>query len=274
MKKSHNKNIIDHYNQFNEKDRLSSHWGQIELIRTKEIIEQYLPETPATILDIGGAAGIYSCWLAKKGYEVHLIDPVSKHIEQARRASNNQPDYPITRFIMGDARQLDYQDSSANIVLLMGPLYHLLEYDDRLGALKESYRVLKKGGLLFAVGISRFASCIDGLMSGYFKDSEFQKIMKQDLQNGQHRNHTNNELYFTDAYFHRPEDLHSEIITAGFNHITNHAIEGIGYMLKDFDENWDKREYREFLLSIIRKIDKEPSLIGASPHVMCVGLKN
>ena len=123
------------------------------------------------------------------------------------------------------------------------------------------------------VGISRFASCVDGLMEGYFKDPEFQKIMEQDLENGQHRNHTDNELYFTDSFFHHPEELRSEIIAVGFQYIATHAIEGIGYKLQDFDESWRKKEHREFLLHILRKIDKEPSLMGASPHIMCVAAK-
>jgi hypothetical protein len=111
------------------------------------------------------------------------------------------------------------------------------------------------------------------LMSRYFKDPEFKKIMRQDLESGKHINHTDNELYFTDAYLHRPEELQLEITNAGFHHVATHAIEGIGYMLKDFDENWNNDNEREFVLSIIRSIDQEPSLMGASPHIMCVACK-
>ncbi len=267
-------NVINYYENFNEKDRLSSNWGQIELIRTKEIIEQYIPDSPAVVLDVGGASGTYSCWLAKKGYELFLVDPVPKHLEQAKLASKNQPDYPITGFHIGDARSLNFPDSFADAVLLMGPMYHLLALNDRLDALREAYRVLRTGGVLFAVGISRFSSSIDGLVSEYFKDPNFQKIMIHDLESGRHINHTDKEQYFTDAYFHRPEELSSEIKAVGFQNIQTHAVEGISYMMEDFNENWDNPEYREFLLSIIRKIDQEPSLMGASPHVMCVAEKN
>ena len=97
--------------------------------------------------------------------------------------------------------------------------------------------------------------------------------MVQDLNNGQHRNYTDNELYFTDAYFHKPEDLKSEITAAGFYFIATHAVEVIGYLLQDFEKNWNKDKYQEFLLNIIRRIDQEPSLIGASPHIMSVAKK-
>ncbi|NNU78136.1 class I SAM-dependent methyltransferase [Clostridium estertheticum] len=57
-----------------------------------------------------------------------------------------------------DARKINRADDSADIVLLMGPLYHLQNRDDRLQVLNEAKRVLKKGGLLFSVGISKFSS--------------------------------------------------------------------------------------------------------------------
>ena len=265
--------LTDHYEKASEKDRLSGHWGQLEYVRTKSIIQTYLPEPPAKILDIGGASGIYSCWLAKLGYEVYLVDPVPKHIDQARDASGLQPESPLAGIELGDARKLSQDDGFADIILLLGPLYHLIHPPDRMSALSESCRVLKPGGLLFGGGISRFASCIDGFMSGYFKDRPFQKIMNQDLKDGQHRNTTDNPLYFMDTFFHHPDELRTEIESAGFKAISLHAVEGIGYMMADFEENWRVESYRKLLLDIVSKTDTEASLIGASPHLLCVASK-
>jgi ubiquinone/menaquinone biosynthesis C-methylase UbiE len=273
MKQS-NKKIINYYMDYNEKDRLKGNWGQLEFIRSQQIIKRYIPPPPAIILDIGGAAGEYSCWLARLGYKVHLVDPVAKHIEQARQASAKQQEKPITNITIGDARQLPFTDSFADAALLMGPLYHLCEPEERLKALKEAYRVLKKSGLMFAVAISQFASIIDGLCSGYYQDADFRKIIQQDLKNGQHRNPTKNELYFTDAFFHHPEELRSETEQAGFKRQTIIGIEGIGYMMKNFDNSWNNNKYRDFLLAIIQKLETEPALIGASPHIMCVAYKD
>jgi ubiquinone/menaquinone biosynthesis C-methylase UbiE len=267
------KKITDYYGVFNEKDRLESCFGQIEYIRSQQIIERYLPKAPAIILDVGGAAGRYSCWLAGLGYEVHLIDPVPKHIEQAKQASVHQKGFEITGFTLGDARQLDFNDCFADAVLLMGPLYHLVKAADRLQALKEAHRVLKRGGVLFAVIISQFASTIDGLQSGYYHDPAFRKIMQQDLKDGQHRNPTGNELYFTNAYFQHPEELCSEIEQTGFTHEATVGIEGISYMMQDFDTAWQNKEDREFLLDIVKRLECEPALIGASPHIMAVAYK-
>ena len=137
----------------------------------------------------------------------------------------------------------------------------------------EAYRVLKNGGRLFAVGISRFASTIDGLLQGYYLDPAFRQIMRRDLEDGQHQNPTQKPGYFTDAYFHHPEELEAEVAGSGFDVEALLAVEGISYMMVDFDQNWADEHHRDFLLSIIEKTEREPSLVGASPHLICVGVK-
>ena len=267
------KKVIEYYGDFDEQARLSDSWGQIEFVRTQNIIMRYLKSPPAVVLDVGGAAGRYSFWLAKKGYEVHLVDPVPLHIEQAVEASEKKTANPIASCTVGDARQLEFHDEIADAVLLLGPLYHLVEAQDRNQSLAEAYRVLKRGGHLFAAGISRFASTIDGLASEYYLDPEFQKIMKTDLETGQHRNPTKNPAYFMDTFFHHPEELQAEVGKAGFEKPELIAIESIGYLMNDFEENWQIDANRAFLLEIIGRLEREPSLMGASPHVMCVGVK-
>jgi ubiquinone/menaquinone biosynthesis C-methylase UbiE len=275
VKPSDNKNkIVEYYSNFNEQARLSGNWGQIEFLRTQEIIRRYLKKPPCVILDVGGAAGRYACWLAKAGYKVHLIDPVPLHIQQAQAASDAQPETPLASCNIGDARQLEFDDEIADAVLLLGPLYHLVELEDRNRSLLEAYRVLKPGGHLFAVGISRFASTIDGLVSGYFLDPVFQKMMQSDLETGQHRNPTHHPAYFTDTFFHHPDELKAEVVGSGFQIAGLFAVEGISYLMQDFDKHWNVEGYREFLLEIIGKVEQEPSLIGASPHILCVGVKS
>jgi ubiquinone/menaquinone biosynthesis C-methylase UbiE len=265
--------VVEYYSDFDEQARLSHNLGQIELVRTQNIIHRYLKSPPAVVLDIGGATGRYSWWLANKGYEVHLVDPVPMHIEQAKKASDAQSKMPITSYTIGDARQLEFECELADAVLLLGPLYHLVEAQDRIRSLTEAYRVMRPGGYLFVVGISRFASTIDGLVSGYYLDPIFQEIMKCDLETGQHRNPTNNPEYFMDTFFHHPDELKVEVGSAGFEITGLFAIEGISYLMKDFEKNWKTEKNREFLLEVIDKIEREPSLIGASPHMMCVGVK-
>jgi ubiquinone/menaquinone biosynthesis C-methylase UbiE len=265
--------VIRYYSEADEASRLRSGWFQLEQARTRELILRHLPPAPATIIDVGGGAGVYACWLASHGYQVHLIDPVAKHVEQARAASAQQPEHPLASAEVGDARHLPHADGSADAVLLLGPLYHLVEKEDRLACLRETHRVLRPGGLLWGAGISHFASLLDSLTHGFFNDPQFAPILERDLENGQHRNPTSNPLYFTDAYFHRPGELSREFLAAGFRVLEVLAIEGPGWLARDFDRLWNDPQQRERLLAAVRKVEREPSVLGATAHVMAIGRK-
>lgn len=265
---------LTHYASGQEQERLSRGTGSLELARTQELLSRYLPPPPAVIFDVGGGSGIYSYWLAQQGYEVHLIDAVPLHIEQAQRFSQAQPNYPLASLAVGDARQLNRADDSVDAVLLLGPLYHLTERTQRLAALREAYRILKTGGLVFAVGISRFASTLDGLLQGYLDDPEFVAIVQQDLADGQHRNPNNHPAYFTTAFFHHPEELKAEVEEAGLHYERTLAIEGPGWLLQNFSEHWNELGRRERLLEAVRWLESEPSTLGMSAHFMTVAYKN
>lgn len=263
---------LDHYQQVDEDSRLLQGWGQLELARTQELILRALKPAPARILDVGGGSGLYSFWLASLGYEVYLVDLVPKHIEQARSRSAREKK-AIAGMRVGDARRLEDADSSMDAVLLLGPLYHLTERQDRIASLKEAFRVLEPGGLLFAAAISRFASLFDSLRSGFFDDPLFAPILDRDLTDGQHRNPTNNPVYFTTSYFHRPGELSRELLAAGFHVESLFAIEGPGWLADDFDDLWTDQAQRRRLLETIRKVEREPTILGASPHILGVGKK-
>jgi ubiquinone/menaquinone biosynthesis C-methylase UbiE len=265
--------VTRYYEEGLEAQRLSGALGELELLRTKEIISRYLPDPPVTILDVGGGPGVYSCWLARDGHEVHLIDPVPLHVEQARQASEGQPEYPITSISLGDARNLNQPDASVDAVLLLGPLYHLTDRDDRILALREACRVLRKSGQIFAVGISRFASALDGLVSGLLGDPEFMQIVQRDLANGQHRNPTNKLSYFTTAFFHHPEELAAEVEEAGFQLERTLPIEGPAALLQDLDEQWDDQDHRILILNALRWLEDEPSILGITGHLMAIARK-
>jgi ubiquinone/menaquinone biosynthesis C-methylase UbiE len=265
---------IHHYYEMGlEASRLSDAAGKLEFIRTREIIRRYMPTPPCVVLDIGGGPGPYACWLAREGFDVHLIDPVPLHLEQAKQAAARQPEAPMKSVNLGDARQLDFPDEYADVVLLLGPLYHLSSRSDRILALKESYRVLKHPGLLIAVGISRFASTYAGLIDGYFQDADFVRIVKRDLADGQHRNPTSKPSYFTTAFFHHPTELEQEVNEAGFSVEKLLAIEGAAVFLQDLEEQWNDLARRELILEAVRWLEDEPSIIGVTGHIAAIGRK-
>jgi ubiquinone/menaquinone biosynthesis C-methylase UbiE len=189
------------------------------------------------------------------------------HLEQAR-AGAAESGVALASISRGDARHLEVLSSIADAVLLLGPLYHLVELSDRLQALQESRRILKPGGVLLAAAISRFASLIDGLSRGFFRDAEFRKIVAADLACGQHSNPTNQIDYFTTAYFHRPEELAAEVGDAGFDEVQILSVEGPAWSTAQFRETWNDAVQRQSLMTFLSSIEREPSLHGASAHLV------
>ena len=157
-------------------------------------------------------------------------------------------------------------------VILLGPLYHLTEETQRVAALREARRVLKPGGVVAAVGISRFAALLDGLWQGWLSDPLFRAIAERDVVDGQHRNPdpVRYPQWFTTAYFHRPDELADEVSHAGFDAVSLHGIEGPGWLMQD---QWSDPDQREQMLFAARAIESEPSLSGLSAQMLAVGTK-
>jgi ubiquinone/menaquinone biosynthesis C-methylase UbiE len=270
--------ILKHYEGIQEQARLRTLSGQLEFYRTKEIISRHLPKKRAVILDIGGGPGRYALWLAKLGHTVHLVDPVPVHVGQAKAASDSQRGKRVGKRLasasVGDARSLEFADESADGVLLLGPLYHLVKRKDRVKALSEANRALKPGGLLFAAVISRFASAFDGLFRNLVKDPKFFRIVLRDLKDGQHRNPGNHPRYFTTAFFHHPDELRIEMEEAGFEPPQLYGLEGPGWLLANFEQYWSDPKLRARLLTIIRSVETEPTLMGQSAHILAMARKS
>jgi len=264
--------VLDYYDQFPEESRLASGPFKLEFERTKDMLTRFLPPAPARVIDVGGAAGTYSAWLAERGYEVHLIDATPRLVAEARQL-NATLRQPIASISVGDARSLPEAAGSAAVVMIMGPLYHLPAANDRLSALREAHRVLTSPGIVVAAGISRYASALDGLARKLALDPQFVRIRDQDLSDGQHRNPTNTLDYFTTAYFHRPEDLRAELEETGFSAVEVMGVEGVAWMFADFESRWADEALRHDILIIARALEAEPSIVGASAHLLAIGRK-
>jgi SAM-dependent methyltransferase len=234
----------------------------VELVRTLELLERFLPPAPARVLDVGGGPGIYATILRDRGYEVVLVDPVPLHVSQARAVG-------VTA-VQGDARGLAAADGAVDAVLLLGPLYHLPERADRIAALTEARRVTD-GGPVIAAAISRFASTVDGLSRQFLLDPAFEAAVAAGLDDGVHTNPTERPEWFTTAYFHRPEELAPEFEDAGLTVDAVLPVEGPAPLLGEADEWISDPARREVLLRAIRRVEHEPSLLGISPHLLAVG---
>ena len=261
--------ILDYYSAGKEEERLTASIGRLESVRTWDILDRHLPPPPCRVLDVGGGTGVYALPLAGRGYQVQLVDPVSLHVERVRTLSRAAA-VPLLSVEIGDARRLDVPETTIDVVLLFGPLYHLTDRRDRIVALSEARRVLVPGGLLLTAHISRFASTCDGIQDGALRDAQFADIVEQDLTNGIHHNPTNRFEWFTTAYFHRPEEIRPEVEEAGLSFESLVAVEGPGWMSGELDAWLDDEGSRNRLLHVLRRLEREPSLIGMSAHLVSV----
>jgi ubiquinone/menaquinone biosynthesis C-methylase UbiE len=260
--------IVEHYErETDEAQRITHGLGQLELLRTREIIRRHLPPGPQRILDVGGGTGIHAAWLADDGHHVHLIDPIRRHVEQARRHPASRGSITAE---LGDARDLRAARASFDAVLLLGPLYHLTERDDRIRALREAARVLGPGGVTFVAAISRFASLFDGLADEFLFDPDFRPIVERDLHEGQHRNPHRRPHWFTTAYFHHPDELRAELEGADLEVVELVGVEGLAGWLPQLDPRWRDAADRELILWAARVVEAEPSLLGLSAHLLAV----
>jgi len=252
--------ILAYYEQGREDGRLRAGEGLWEFRRTQDVLRRLLPAAPARVLDVGGASGVHAGWLAEDGYEVELIDPVPLHVVQASGI-------PGVAARLGDARALDAADRSADVVLLLGPLYHLPEAVDRVRALAEARRVVRPGGLVVAATINRFAGLHDTVRKGvYFEASDERRtLIHAVLEDGRHRG---SGVEFTTAFFHDPAQVADECAKAGLTVTGQYGVEGAFGWMPGLAETLADPTRSALLLDAMRRTESVPSLLGVSGHLL------
>jgi SAM-dependent methyltransferase len=184
------------------------------------------------------------------------------HVEQARaRGLSAEP---------GDARALNHPDETFDVVLLMGPLYHLTSQAERAQALAEARRVLRPGGQVIATAIARYAALLDLLIRlDRLHEPSIFDCVEEAVRTGVFRGHEHTGL-FTTAYFHLPDELSAELAQAGFASCEMLNIEGPGFLVRDLDSRWADPARREVMLRTARLLESRPEMLAAASHLMAV----
>ncbi|MBW1597018.1 bifunctional 2-polyprenyl-6-hydroxyphenol methylase/3-demethylubiquinol 3-O-methyltransferase UbiG [Streptomyces sp. JJ38] len=256
---------VEHFyaNVIDENARLSSSAdGRLELLRTQELLRRHLPAPPARVLDVGGGTGVHARWLVADGYDVELIDPVARHVEQAAE---------VCAASLGDARQLAAPDSTYDVVQVLGPLYHLPDAKDRQEALSEARRVVKPGGLVAAAAINRYASLFEHVTYAHLHTDRLRDSIASILRTAVY----DGKRGFTLAYFHRAEELAMELRGAGLVDVHVYGIEGPAWSALKAVEQQSGAEPSDDLfnsvLTAARLAEPYPELLAASSHLLAVG---
>ncbi|MER5354630.1 class I SAM-dependent methyltransferase [Kitasatospora sp. NPDC002551] len=264
--------ILAFYNLGHEQQRLADPRRSIEYLRTMDILTRHLPPAPATVLDIGGGPGRYALPLAAAGYQVTLLDPVPLHVQQATDASRTA-EQPLAAAHLGDARTLPHPDGAFDAVLLLGPLYHLPDPDDRHRALTEAARVLRPGGLTVAAGCSRYYTAWEMLAAGKLDLPGALETVTGHLSTGRHHNPHGDPRLWTTAYFHDPHELAAEAAAAGLTVRTLLPVEGPAKLIPGIGAMLQNHQRREEILHLLRLLEDRPGALGTTEHVLVVAAR-
>lgn len=254
------------YNKASEETRLDKGMGRFEFERIKFLIEKYIQRTPSRIIDVGGGTGRYSEWLAKKGHNVHLVEPVVKHVNIAENRSNKLKNKFSVH--LGESRKLEFSNNYADIIILHGPLYHLQKKEDRDVTISEAKRVLKNGGIILGFAINYTASTLVGLLNGLIHKKTFFEMCKGELTTGIHNPPNDFPWLLAEGYYHKPEELKQEFVDQKLTHINTYAVEGMAWLDKDYFANMLSDKKKSTLTELIKVTENDSYLLPFSPHMM------
>lgn len=265
--------VKNYYKNFDEKNRLQNdNSGKLEYDMTMKILENNLPGN-GVILDLGGGAGVYSFQLANKGYKVYLSDLSEDLINQAKAQKEDALVENLISCDVVNATNLNiYKNNQFDVVLLFGPLYHLLEESEREQCIKEMNRVLKPGGKVFASFIPYFSGSI-AILDRYFRHPEQVDInnLSEVFETGKFNN--SSDKGFQEGYYPSTKEIEELFTKNGFVKIMIRSIRGFGYEKEDSLYNIEEKEMFDKVISLIDRTSEEQSVIDMCGHAIYIGYK-
>ena len=265
--------VRNYYKNFDEKNRLQNdNSGKLEYEMTMKILEKNLPDN-GTILDLGGGAGVYSFPLASKGYKVYLSDLSEDLINQALEQKNGDNNQNIVSCDVVNATHLNiYENNQFDVVLLFGPLYHLLEESEREQCITEINRVLKPGGKVFASFIPYLSGSI-AILDRYFRHPEQVDInnLSEVFESGKFNN--SSDKGFQEGYYPSTKEIEELFSQNGFDKIMIRSIRGFGYEKEDSLYGIEEKEMFDKVISLIDRTSEEQSIIDMCGHAIYIGYK-
>lgn len=260
--------VVESYENYREEDRLSTNNARkIEFLTTVRVFDELITEKKK-ILDCAAGTGIYAFYLADKGHDVTATDITPRHIKFIKNKITEKI-YEMEAMVLDATDMSVFKDESFDVVLNMGPFYHLINEDDRIKCLKESLRVLKKGGLLITSYIPRYyVFQYVAMQNDYFLD---EKLAKQLTETGV-LNHDDEKCFWTDTYYSTAEEMEELYRNYEIQIVDHFAQDGATPHFAQKVDNWNDEQFKiwcDYHYSICR----QKSLLGASNHVIIIGRK-
>ncbi len=260
--------IIESYEHSKEENRLTTNNARrIEFLTTTRVMDELLG-AKQKILDCAAGTGIYAFHLAGQGHEVTATDLTPRHIEIISHTIKEK-NYTMNTAVLDATDMHCFADESFDVVLNMGPFYHLINESQRRKCLSECLRVLKKGGLLFTAYIPRYYVFQYIAMS----DKKYldTRLATQIVQTGI-LEHDDEKCFWTDTYYATKQEMEGLYSDYHLDIVVHFAQDGLTPTFANKVDNWNEDEFKiwcDYHYSVCR----EESLLGASNHVMLVGRK-
>jgi len=215
------RNYYDNHAEM-EWERLEGAFSKIEFASTLHLIDQYFPKD-GRVCDIGGGPGRYAIELARRGYQVTLLDLSEAEIQLAR-GRFDQFGLQAEGLLVGDARDLGrFETASFDAALLMGPMYHIILPEERLGVLRGLARILKSGGVAVIAYLNSWGLIKTGVVDfpDWYDDIERLRAMLDE-----HTFAGQTLSNFTECYWATPEAALREVAAAGLEVVSRAGAEG------------------------------------------------
>jgi SAM-dependent methyltransferase len=261
--------IAAYYNNDPEREHFRLERHQLEYDLTWRYLNRYLP-VQGSILEIGAATGRYTVDLARRGFAVTAVDMSAALLEECRKNVVAAGLARQVQFVAADARDLsELSDTDFDAVLLMGPLYHLVDEADRTAALNQAFKRLKAGGGIFSSFISRF-----GVLADLLRDNpewiEDQKRAWSLLQSG--RRPDGYPPGGFRGYFAGVDEIAPLHEAVGFETV---VVAGVEPVIAADDESYNSLQgpQRQLWMDLLYAISTESSIMGASRHLLYIGRK-
>jgi len=251
----------------NEWTRLDRHPLEYEI--TKKYLDKYINEK-SNILDVGGGPGKYAFYLKKRGHCVSLLDLSAENINFAKIKAKEY-NLELNDYRHADVLDMSFvSDETFDVVLCLGPLYHLMDIKQRLRAINECLRVLRSDGLIFIAFINKFAQAVSLINGSPEKIIEWRSYFDQVIETG--INNGEVDSGFTDSYFFYPDEVESLLDNFPLKKLVISGVEGLFAQSENKLKNLDKQLLEEWV-NFSFKYASHPSILGACQHILYIGKK-